>query len=123
SAFETAETAGVTNFLQRSLLRGTKRHSRLALLEAAEELGGTLDASGGVDYAEVSGTAIARNWESLLTLLAEVALAPTLPADELEKERALILARSQTPADKPVQRAFDTALPDLHGGHPDAWRA
>ena len=121
SAFETAETAGVTNFLQRSLLRGTKRHSRLALLEAAEELGGTLDASGGVDYAEVSGTAIARNWESLLTLLAEVALAPTLPADELEKERALILGRLQTRADQPFQRAFDTALADVYGGHPYAW--
>src|SRR5881397_4352289 len=49
SAFETAETAGVTNFMQQALLRGTKRHSRLALLEAAEEMGGALDASGDVD--------------------------------------------------------------------------
>jgi predicted Zn-dependent peptidase len=121
SAFETAETAGVTNFLQRSLLRGTKRHSTLALAEAAEDLGGALKASGGVDYAELSGTAIARHWEALLALVAEVALEPTLPADELEKERKQILDDLQTRADQPFQRAFDAALADVYGGHPYAW--
>jgi predicted Zn-dependent peptidase len=128
SAFETTETAGVTNFLQRSLLRGTKRHSGVALLEAAEELGGTLRAFGGgpsagVDYVELRGTAIARNWEPLLTLLAEVALEPTLPADELEKERALILGDLQTRADQPFEGAVDAALADLYAGHPYAWPA
>src|SRR5947208_452248 len=123
SAFETSDTAGVTNFLQRAMLRGTRRHSALALAEAAEELGGALDASGDVDYAEVRGTAIARHWEALLALLAEVALEPTLPAAEIEKERALILGQLQTRADQPFPRAFDTALADLYGGHPYAWPA
>ncbi len=68
SAFETADTAGVTNFLQRAMLRGTKRHSTLTLAEAAEELGGAVDASGDVDYAEVRATALARHWEALLAL-------------------------------------------------------
>ena len=98
SAFETADTAGVTNFLQRAMLRGTKHHSTLALAEAAEELGGAVDASGDVDYAEVRATALARHWDALLALLAEVALEPTLPAGEIEKERALILGQLQTRA-------------------------
>jgi len=121
SAFETAETAGVTNFMQQALLRGTKRHSRLALLEAVEEMGGALDASGDVDYAELSGTALARHWEPLLALLAEVALEPTLPAAEVEKERTLILGQLQTREDQPFPRAFDAALADLYVGHPYAW--
>jgi predicted Zn-dependent peptidase len=123
SAFETADTAGVTNFLQRAMLRGTKRHSTLALAEAAEELGGAVDASGDVDYAEVRATALARHWEALLALLAEVALEPTLPAGEIEKERALLLGQLQTRADQPFPRAFDIALADLYGGHPYAWPA
>jgi predicted Zn-dependent peptidase len=123
SAFETAETAGVTNFLHRAMLRGTKGHSALSLAEAAEELGGALDASGEVEYAEIRGTAIARHWKALLALLAEVALEPTLPAAEVEKERALILGQLQTRADQPFPRAFDTALADLYGGHPYAWPA
>jgi len=123
SAFETAETAGVTNFLQRMMLRGTKRHSALALAEAAEELGGTLEASGDVDYAELSGTALARHWEALLALLAEVAVEPTLPAAEIDRERALILGRLQMRADQPFPRAFDAVLADLYGDHPYAWPA
>lgn len=123
SAFETAATAGVTNFLQRAMLRGTSRHGALGLAEAAEELGGSLDASGDVEYAELRGTALARHWEALLALVAEVALEPTLPAAEVEKERALILGRLQARADEPFPKAFDTALADLYGPHPYAWPA
>ena len=123
SAVETAETAGVANFLQRMMLRGTKRYSTLALAEAAEELGGALDASGEVDYAELRGTAIARHWEALLGLIADVALEPTLPAAEIERERALILGQLQARADQPFPRALDTVLADVYGPHPYAWPA
>jgi predicted Zn-dependent peptidase len=123
SAFEAPETAGVTNFLHRVMLRGTKRHSALALAEAAEELGGSLDALGDVEYAEVRGTAIAGHWEALLGLVADVVLEPTLTAAEVEKERTLILGQLQTRADQPFPRAFDTALADVYGGHPYAWPA
>jgi len=121
SLFETTDTAGITNFLQRVMLRGTQRYSAVALTEAIEDLGGTLDATGDVEYGEVNGTALARNWEPLLRLLAEVALRPTLPADEVERERRLILSAIQSRGDTPFQRAFDSVLNDLYGPHPYAW--
>jgi zinc protease len=121
SAFETADTAGITNFLQRMMLRGTRRHTALSLVETAEELGGSIDASGDVEYAEIRGTALARHWEALLDLVAEVAMEPTLPAAELDKERALLLGQIRTRADMPFSRAFDAALADLYGSHPYAW--
>lgn len=118
SRFETAETAGITNFLHRALLRGTGRRSGEQLVEAAERLGGTVDASGDVEYAEVRGSALARHWEALLELVAEVALTPTLPANEVEKERRLILSQIQTREDNPFPLAFDTLLRELYGPHP-----
>jgi len=121
SLFETTDTAGITNFLQRVMLRGTQRYSAVALTEAIEDLGGTLDAAGDVEYGEVNGTALARNWEPLLRLLAEVALRPTLPAVEVERERRLILSAIQSRGDTPFQRAFDSVLNDLYGPHPYAW--
>ena len=123
SMFESEGSAGITNFLQRMLLRGTQRRSALALAEAAEDLGGSLDASGEVESAELRGAAIARQWEALLALLAEVVLEPTFPAAEIERERGLLLAQLQTRADNPLPRAFDTALRDLYGAHPYAWPA
>ena len=121
SLFETAETAGTTNFLHRVMLRGTRGYNALQLTEAIEDLGGTLDASGDVEYGEVRGTALARNWEGLLRLMAEVALRPTFPIEEVERERRLLQSALQTRGDAPFQRAFDTVIQDLYGSHPYSW--
>jgi zinc protease len=118
SRFETPANAGITNFLQRAMLRGTTRRTGEQLVEAAERLGGTIDASGDVEYAEVRGAALARHWESLLALVAEVALRPALAPAELEKERRLVLGQIRTRGDNPFQLAFDTLLADLYGAHP-----
>jgi predicted Zn-dependent peptidase len=100
---ETPGTAGITNFLHRVMVRGTSRHTALQLAEAIEDLGGSLDASGDVEYGEVRGSALARNWEALLGLMADVALRPTLPAEEIERERRLIQSAIQTRGDTPFQ--------------------
>lgn len=121
SLFESEATAGLTNFMQRVLVRGTAKRSALAMIEAAEELGGSLDASADVESTEIRGTAIARHWEPLLALVAEAVLEPTFPAAEIERERRLVLGQLQTRADNPFPRAFDTALRDMYGSHPYAW--
>ena len=121
SLFESEATAGLTNFMQRVLVRGTAKRSALAMIEAAEELGGSLDASADVESTEIRGTAIARHWEPLLALVAEAVLEPTFPAAEIERERRLVLGQLRTRADNPFPRAFDTALRDMYGSHPYAW--
>jgi zinc protease len=120
SRFETPETAGITNFLHRVMARGTTRRSAVELATAAEELGGSVDASGDVEYAEVRGSALARHWEPLLALVAEVALQTSLPANAIQTERRLILSQIQTRADTPFPFALDTLLADLYRGHPYA---
>jgi len=120
SRFETPETAGITNFLQRTMVRGTAHFTGTRLADAAERLGGNIDASGDIDFAEISARALARNWEALLGLVAEVALTATLPATEVDRERRLILSQIQTRGDNPFPLAFDTLLTDLYGPHPYA---
>ena len=119
--FEAPDEAGVTNFVHRVMLRGTRRYNAVQLTQAIEDLGGSLDASGDVEYAEVRGTALGRNWETLLTLIAEVALRPTFPSEEIERERRLILSAIQSRGDTPFQRAFDAMLTDLYGRHGYGW--
>jgi zinc protease len=120
---EPPEAAGITNFLHRVMLRGTVRRSALELSEAADELGGTLDASGEVEYGEVRGEALAQHWAALLDLIAEVALTPALRADEMERERRLILGQLRSRGDAPFQRALDALVADLYGPHPYGWPA
>ena len=121
SRFETPETAGITNFLLRTMIRGTSRRSATELAEAAEEIGGSLDASGEVESAEIRGEALARHWEGLLGLIAEVALEPSFPGEEIERERRLILSQIKTRAETPFTLSLDALLRELYGSNPSAW--
>ena len=47
--------------------------------QAADRMGGSIDAWGDVDASEISGTALARHSAEILDLVADVALTPTLP--------------------------------------------
>jgi zinc protease len=115
SRFESPTTAGITNFLHRAMLRGTAKRTAVQLITSYEDIGGILDASGEVEAAEVRGQALGRHWERLLGLIAEVALEPTLPAGEIEKERRLILGQIKARADAPFSVTLDTMLRDLYG--------
>jgi predicted Zn-dependent peptidase len=120
SLVETADTAGITNLMARVLVRGTARRNALQLTQWVEDLGGTLDASGEVETAEIRGAVLARQWEALLAEIADVALRPTLPPAEIATERALVLSQIQTRADTPFPRAVDAVMADLYGPHPYA---
>src|SRR3989449_5915363 len=123
SRFETPEMAGITNFLLRTMIRGTSRRSATELAEAAEEIGGSLDASGEVESVEIRGEALARHWEELLGLIAEVALEPSFPGEEIERERRLILSQIKTRAETPFSLSLDALLRELYGSHPYAWHS
>jgi zinc protease len=118
SRLETETTAGITNFVHRVMIRGAAGRSASLIAEAAEELGGTIDASADVDQAEIRGRALGRHWESLLSLIGDVALAPTFPPTEIERERRLILAQIQSRDEAPFRLALDTLMADLYGPHP-----
>ncbi len=110
SRFETESTTGITNFLHRAMLRGTARRTAVQLAESSEDIGGSLDANGEVEAAEVRGQALAVHWETLLALVAEVALQPALRPDEIEKERRLLLgqikARRATISSRTIARSI-----------------
>jgi predicted Zn-dependent peptidase len=118
--FESADDAGVTNLLHRVMVRGTTKRSAADINGAAEDFGGSIDASGDVEYAEIRATGLARHWEAVLDLVAEIALQPSLPAEAVETERRLTFSQIQTRFDTPFPRAFDAMHEDLYAGHPYA---
>jgi len=118
SRFETPATSGISNFVQRVMIRGTATRSAQQIVEAAEDLGGSVDASADVEYAEIRGSALAIHRAALLELIADVALGPTFPAQEVERERKLIASQIQTRAETPFALAMDTLLAELYGPHP-----
>ena len=118
SRYDTPETAGLSNLVQRVMLRGTARRSARQIVEAAEDIGGSLEASADVEHAEIRGGALAAHARTLLDLIAEVALSPAFPPDEVERERRLVLSQIQTRVETPFALALDTLTAQLYGSHP-----
>lgn len=120
SRYETPATSGISNFVQRVMIRGTTHRSARQIVEAAEDIGGFIDASGDVDYVEIRGGALASHREALLHLLADVAMTPTFPPDEVERERRLIASQIQTRSETPFSLALDTLSGQVYAAHPYA---
>ena len=116
--WETADDAGITTLLQQVLAKGTTSRSALEIALAAERIGGGIGASSDADFSEIRGTALGRHWRTLLELIADIALHPSLPADELDGERRQLLRAIRNRQDQPYPVAFDAVLARLYGGHP-----
>jgi predicted Zn-dependent peptidase len=116
--WETEEDAGISNFLHAVMVKGTTRRSGGALAEAVSAIGGTIGASGDVEYSGLRGTALARFWRTLLSLTAELALEPRLAPEEVDQERDNLLSRVQRRQDNAVSRAFDGFYALIYGPYP-----
>src|SRR5439155_25743235 len=77
--WETRQNAGISNFLQLMVVRGTTLRDGTQIVSAADRMGGSIDAYADADYAEIPATALSRYWGEMLDLVAEVALKPSIP--------------------------------------------
>jgi zinc protease len=118
SRWEREDNAGITNFLQQVLIKGTTSRSAFDIAEAAEAMGGSLNASGDTDYADIKGSALARHWKALLALIADVTLRPALPPAEIDNERRVIASGIKNRLDQPFPLTYDTMMGRLFRGHP-----
>lgn len=119
--WETTGNAGISNLVQLMLLRGTATRSGGQILEAADAMGGSIEAAGGVDYSEIAATSLARHWVALLELVADVAREPTFPAPMVEAVRDFLLRQVRNRGDRPSDVALDTFTGRVFGRHPYAW--
>ena len=113
SRYETAPENGISHFLEHVFFKGTKRRSARKIAEEIEAVGGVLNAFTGREltcyYARVLGSDL----PLALDVLGDVFCQAVLPAEEIERERTVILseiAESEDSPDQQAQQLFDTAL-------------
>lgn len=119
--WETRDTAGLSNFLQLMVVRGTTSLDGTQIVSAADRMGGSIDAFADADYAEISATALSRFWGDMLDLVADVALRPSLQEGTIRAVRDFIARQIRNRAEKPYDAAFDGLLARTFGDHPYAW--
>jgi zinc protease len=119
--WETRANAGISNLLQLMVVRGTTRLTGPQIVEAADRMGGSIDASGDVDSSEIAATALDRNWSEMLDLVADVALRPSVPQGTFEAVRDFLMRQVRNRGDRPYDVAVDTLTAKIYGAHPYAW--
>lgn len=118
---ESRDIAGISNLLQLMVVRGTASKSGTEIVEAADRMGGSIDAWGEVDGAEIAATALSRHWVEMLRLVADVALNPTIPEGTARAVQDFLLKQIRNRGEKPYDAGTDFLLGRLFGDHPYAW--
>jgi predicted Zn-dependent peptidase len=97
---------------------GTSNRSAEEVARAAAEMGGSLSIAVGPDQTSVTGEALAEFAPDMVTLMADVMLNPSLPAEELDRLRRDAMRNVEVALNDPNtmgQIAFSKAL---YGDHP-----
>jgi len=119
--WETRQNAGISNFLQLMVVRGTTLRDGTQIVSAADRMGGSIDAYADADYAEIPATALSRYWGEMLDLVAEIALKPSIPDGTTQAVRDFLARQIRNRADKPYDAAFDSLMARTYGDNPYAW--
>ena len=119
--WETRQNAGISNFLQLMVVRGTTLRDGTQIVSVADRMGGSIDAYADADYAEIPATALSRYWGEMLDLVAEIALKPSIPDGTTQAVRDFLARQIRNRADKPYDAAFDSLMARTYGDNPYAW--
>src|SRR3954465_1671530 len=99
-AFDPPEMPGLADIMSDMLVEGTESRTSRQIAEDVARFGATLSAGASSDYTTVAASSLSTFTEEVLELLADVALRPSFPEDELDLAKAnaqqnLIAQRAQ----------------------------
>ncbi|MHB8392963.1 MAG: M16 family metallopeptidase [Candidatus Dormibacteria bacterium] len=119
SRSEPKRLAGVSHFLEHIVFKGTERYAdSRAVSEAIEGLGGILNASTDKEMTVYWARVPAARLDIAVDVLTDLAFAPTIDPEEVDKERKVVIEELGMYLDQPaelVQMAFDQLI---WGDHP-----
>src|SRR5687768_9156488 len=111
------EKPGLASFTAALLDQGTTTRNAIQLAEEVAQLGASLNTGTSRDATTVSTSSLSRNFPAALALVADVALRPSFPAEEVERVRATRLADLAEQRGNPVQVVATVTGKVLYGAH------
>ena len=106
---------GLASFMAAMLDQGTSSRTALEIADEAARLGASLGTDSDMDSVHVNVRSVKRNFEAALDLLADVALRPSFPEEELERQRASRLASLAQRRENPTRMAETVLAAVLYG--------
>jgi predicted Zn-dependent peptidase len=118
---EDRSQAGLAQFTQSLLVQGTATRNAEQLATDIEDTGGNLSSDIEHDYGSIGISLLDSNFSAAMEMVADMALHPSFPEGEIEKERSNILAALKSRQDQIFYVANDLLNVALYGDHPYSW--
>ena len=118
SRYEREDQAGISHFLEHLFFKGTERRTAAQIAEEMDAVGGVLNAFTGKEYTCYYAKVLREHLPLALDLLADIFTQSRFAADEIERERSVIVQEISEVEDRPddyVHELFNLAF---WPGHP-----
>ncbi len=118
SRYEEPAEAGITHFIEHLLFKGTERRSAKEIAEEVDALGASLNAFTAKEYTCYYAKVLDEQLETALDLLADMLQHSVFDAEEMEKERGVVLEEIKLYEDTPDDLVHDLLTEQAWHGHP-----
>jgi predicted Zn-dependent peptidase len=122
SEYETKRINGLSHFLEHMMFKGTvNRPNAGQIAEELAALGAQSNAFTAQEYTGYWAKAESRKLPKILEIVSDLYLNPVFNADEIEKERGVIIQELNMYEDTPRRNVQDVFLSLLYGDQPAGW--
>ena len=118
SRHERRESNGVAHFIEHLLFKGTERRSSLDIAREIDSVGGVLNAFTSREYVCYYAKVLDKFLPKAVDLLTDIFLHSTFDAEEIEKERRVVLQEINMMEDTPDDLIHDLFHQHFWKGHP-----
>lgn len=122
SRYETKERNGLSHFLEHMFFKGGDKYPNTkAVSEAIDSIGGEFNAFTGKEYAGYFVKVASKHAETAYDVLSDMLVSAKFPAEEIEKERGVILEEYNMYQDTPMYQVGWDFEKLLFGDQPMGW--
>ncbi len=118
SRHEEAAESGIAHFIEHMLFKGTATRSAEDIAQQIDSIGGQLDAFTAKEYASYYIKVLDEHLPIAIDLLSDMLTRPAFSADDIAKERGVILEEIKMVEDTPDDLVHEIFTQHAWGGHP-----
>jgi len=109
---------GVAHFIEHLLFKGTARRTARQITHEIDSLGGVLNAFTSYEYVCYYAKSLAKTLPQVVDILSDIFLNSIFPADEIERERKVVLQEIKMRDDAPEESIHDRLHQSFWSRHP-----
>jgi predicted Zn-dependent peptidase len=122
SEYERKAESGISHFLEHLCFKGTKRRPKsIDISHELDSIGAEYNAFTGHEYTGYYAKADSKHFEKILDVVSDLYLHPVFPAEDVEREKGVIVEEINMYEDMPAEQVHDAFARLVYGDQPAGW--